>query len=175
MIGLGSDKNICFVRMGDEELSVYMILLPLNIHIHPWIPKTCYTFGLDCLFMSSLLGDLEILLTVIGLELSNFWTETYQKGLTMKTSSGVKCTIREAVKNSKIRGMFVINSGPRFLFRALEVPEPRVWKRSFSLTKMNTGIPLISGKYSLRNHLWQLESYFLMRKSEKNSIFSNSS
>ena len=72
MIGLGSDKNICFVRMGDEELSVYMILLPLNIHIHPWIPKTCYTFGLDCLFMSSLLGDLEILLTVIGLELSNF-------------------------------------------------------------------------------------------------------
>ena len=34
-----------------------------------------------------------------------------------------------------IRGMFVF-SGLRFSFRALEVPKPRVRKRSFSLTKM---------------------------------------
>ena len=33
---------------------------------------------------------------------------------------------------------------------------------------LNTNIPLISGKYSLRNHFWPLESRFLMRKSEKN-------
>ena len=35
-----------------------------------------------------------------------------------------------------IRGMFVFRSGLRFLFRALEVPKPRVRKRSFSLTKI---------------------------------------
>ena len=35
-----------------------------------------------------------------------------------------------------IKGMFVFRSGHRFSFRALEVPEPRVRKRSFSLTKM---------------------------------------
>ena len=34
-----------------------------------------------------------------------------------------------------IRGMFVLISGLRFLFRPLEVPEPRVRKRPFSLTK----------------------------------------
>ena len=33
-----------------------------------------------------------------------------------------------------IRGMFVFRSGLRFLFRALEVPEPRVRKRPLSLT-----------------------------------------
>ena len=37
---------------------------------------------------------------------------------------------------SLIRDMFVFRSGLRFSFRALEVPEPRVKKRSFSLTKM---------------------------------------
>ena len=37
---------------------------------------------------------------------------------------------------------------------------------------LSTNIPLISGKYGLRNHFWPLESHFLMRKSEKNSIFS---
>ena len=31
----------------------------------------------------------------------------------------------------------------------------------------DTGIPLISGKYGLRNHFWPLESRFLMSKSEK--------
>ena len=35
-----------------------------------------------------------------------------------------------------IRGMFVFRSGLRFSFRALEVPEPRVRKRPFSLSKM---------------------------------------
>ena len=34
-----------------------------------------------------------------------------------------------------IRGMFVFRSGLRFSFRALEVPQPRVRKRPFSLTK----------------------------------------
>ena len=37
---------------------------------------------------------------------------------------------------------------------------------------LNTNIPLISGKYGLRNHFWPLESRFLMRKNEKKSIFS---
>ena len=37
---------------------------------------------------------------------------------------------------------------------------------------LNTNIPLISGKYGLRNYFWPLESRFLMRKSEKKSIFS---
>ena len=36
-----------------------------------------------------------------------------------------------------IRGMFVFRGGLRFSFGALEVPEPRVRKRSFSLAKMN--------------------------------------
>ena len=58
--------------MADGALLVYTILLPLNIHVHPWTPKTCYAFGLDSFFMSSLLDDFEILLTVIGLKLSNF-------------------------------------------------------------------------------------------------------
>ena len=35
-----------------------------------------------------------------------------------------------------IWGMFLLRSGLRFSFRALEVPEPRVRKMSFSLTKM---------------------------------------
>ena len=35
-----------------------------------------------------------------------------------------------------IRGVFVFRSGLRFSFRALEVPQPRVRKRPFSLTKM---------------------------------------
>ena len=37
---------------------------------------------------------------------------------------------------------------------------------------LNINIPLISGKYGLRNHFWSLESRFLMRKNEKKSIFS---
>ena len=36
----------------------------------------------------------------------------------------------------------------------------------------NRNIPLISGKYGLRNHFWPLESRFLMRKNEKKLIFS---
>ena len=36
-------------------------------------------------------------------------------------------------------------------------------------------IPLISGKYGLRNHCWPLECCFLMRKSEKNAFFSKPS
>ena len=32
---------------------------------------------------------------------------------------------------------------------------------------LNRNIPLITGKYGLRNHFWSLESGFLMRKSEK--------
>ena len=35
----------------------------------------------------------------------------------------------------------------------------------------NRNIPLISGKYGLRNHFWPLESRFLMRKSEKKFFF----
>ena len=95
-----------------------------------------------------------------------------------------------------IRSMFVLRSGLRFSFRALEVPESRVRKRPLSLTKMtfslalgsgtsiarnenlrpllNTNIPLISGKYGLRNHFWPLESRFLMSNSEKNAFFSKS-
>ena len=44
--------------------------------------------------------------------------------------------------------------------RALPVPENL-------RPLLNTNIPLISGKYGLRNHFWPLESHFLMRKSEK--------
>ena len=32
---------------------------------------------------------------------------------------------------------------------------------------LNRNIPLISGKYGLKNHFWPLESVFLMRKREK--------
>ena len=32
---------------------------------------------------------------------------------------------------------------------------------------LNTNIPLISGKYGLKNHFWPLESGFFVRKSEK--------
>ena len=32
---------------------------------------------------------------------------------------------------------------------------------------LNTNIPLISGKYGLKNHFWPLESRFFVRKSEK--------
>ena len=35
-----------------------------------------------------------------------------------------------------MRGMFPLRSGLRFSFRALEMPEPRVRKKSFSLTKI---------------------------------------
>ena len=35
-----------------------------------------------------------------------------------------------------IRGMFLLRSGLRFSFRALEVPDPRVRKRPLSLTNM---------------------------------------
>ena len=68
-----------------------------------------------------------------------------------------------------IRGMFVFRSGLRFSFRTLEVPELRVRKRPFYLLKwpvphsssarnenvrplLDRNIPLISGKYGLRNH-----------------------
>ena len=37
---------------------------------------------------------------------------------------------------------------------------------------LNANTTLFSGKYCLKNHFWPLESRFLMRKSEKNSIFS---
>ena len=37
-----------------------------------------------------------------------------------------------------IRGMFVFKSGLRFSFRELEVPKPRVRKRPFSLTKIES-------------------------------------
>ena len=95
---VGVLKNICFVGMGDDALLVNMILHPWNIHIHPWTPKTCYAFGLNCLFMSSLLDDFEILLTVIGLKLPNFWSKIYQKGLTMKSSIEIKCKTRMILK-----------------------------------------------------------------------------
>ena len=39
---------------------------------------------------------------------------------------------------------------------------------------LNTNIPLISGKYGLRNHFWPLESRFLMRKSEEKGSNSKS-
>ena len=40
----------------------------------------------------------------------------------------------------QIRGMFGYRSGLRFSFWALEVPEPRVRKRSFSHTKMTSSL-----------------------------------
>ena len=39
----------------------------------------------------------------------------------------------------------------------------------------NRNKPLTNGNYGLRNHFWQLESRFLMRKSEKNAFFSKPS
>ena len=39
---------------------------------------------------------------------------------------------------------------------------------------LNKNVPLIKGKYGLRNHFWPLESRFLVRKSAKNWIFSKS-
>ena len=102
-------------------------------------------------------------------------------------SSGQKWILRPYFP--LIRGMFEFRSGLRFSFLALEVPELRVWKRSFRtfphllllLTSsgtssgrnenlkplLNTNIPLIGGIYGHRNHFWPLESRFLMRKSEK--------
>ena len=89
-----------------------------------------------------------------------------------------------------IRGIFVLKSGLRFLFRALEVPIRKVRKsplfqlfftyrmgtsnaRNKNLRPLfNTNIPPISGKYGLRNHFWSLESGFLMRKREENDFFS---
>ena len=53
-----------------------------------------------------------------------------------RLSSGQKWFLRPYFP--LIRGMFVFRSGLRFSFRALEVPEPRVRKRSLSLTKMTT-------------------------------------
>ena len=50
-----------------------------------------------------------------------------------RLSSGQKWFLRPYFP--LIRGMFVFRSGLRFSFRALVVPEPRVRKRSFSLTK----------------------------------------
>ena len=51
-----------------------------------------------------------------------------------RLSSGQKWFLRPYFP--LIRGMFVFRSGLRFSFQALEVPESRVRKRSFSLTKM---------------------------------------
>ena len=51
--------------------------------------------------------------------------------------------------------------------RAFPVPETKIYIRLF----LNKNIPLISGKYGLRNHFWPLESRFLTRKSEKNAFF----
>ena len=51
-----------------------------------------------------------------------------------RLSSGQKWFLRPYFP--LIRGMFVLSSGLRFSFRALELPKPRVRKRSFSLTKM---------------------------------------
>ena len=50
-----------------------------------------------------------------------------------RLSSGQKWFLRPYFP--LIRGMFEFRSGLRFSFRALEVPEPRVRKRSLSLTK----------------------------------------
>ena len=50
-----------------------------------------------------------------------------------RLSSGQKWFLRPYFP--LIRGMFVFRSGLRFSFRALEVPQPRVRKRPFSLTK----------------------------------------
>ena len=51
-----------------------------------------------------------------------------------RLSSGQKWFLR--LYFPLIRGMFVFRSGLRFSFRALEMPEPRVRKKSFSLTKI---------------------------------------
>ena len=48
-----------------------------------------------------------------------------------------------------ITGIFVFRSGLGFSFQALEVPEPKVRKRPFSLTK-TSGQPI---KYASRNYL----------------------
>ena len=54
-----------------------------------------------------------------------------------RLSSGQKWFLRPNFPLT--RGRFVFRSGPRFSFLALEVPEPRVRKRSFSLTKKDFG------------------------------------
>ena len=51
-----------------------------------------------------------------------------------RRSSGQKWFLRPYFP--LIRGIFVFWSSLRFLFRALEIPEPRVRKGAFSLTKM---------------------------------------
>ena len=58
------------------------------------------------------------------------------------------------------------------LWRARMEQEQYWVKMAFSSLKnlrplLITNIPLISGKYGLRNHFWPPESLFLMRKSEK--------
>ena len=51
-----------------------------------------------------------------------------------RLSSGQKWFLRPYFP--LIRGIVVFRSSLRFSFQALEVPEPRVRKRPFSLTKM---------------------------------------
>ena len=86
-----------------------------------------------------------------------------------RLSSGQKWFLRPYFP--LIRGMFLLKSGLRFSFWALEVPEPRVRKRPLSPTNrafsslsvralrpfLNTNIPLNSGKYCFRNHFWPPE------------------
>ena len=56
-----------------------------------------------------------------------------------------------------IRSMFLLRSGLRFLFRALDLFLTLGWSTSSAQNKnlrplLNRNIPLISGKYGLRNH-----------------------
>ena len=55
-----------------------------------------------------------------------------------------------------IRGMFVFRSGLRFLFRALEVPEPRVRKRPLSPT--NRAFSSLSVRAMIIIVVWTLMS-----------------
>ena len=80
-----------------------------------------------------------------------------------RLSSGQKWFLRPYFP--LIRGMFVFGSGLRSSSARNENLRPL----------LKTNIPLIRGKYGLQNHFWPLESRFLMRKGEKDSIFSKSS
>ena len=77
--------------------------------------------------------------------------------LTRKTlSSGQKWFLRPYFP--LFRGMFLLRSGLRFLYVKVAFS---------SLSILIRNIPLISGKYGLRNAFWPLERIFLMRKGKK--------
>ena len=72
--------------------------------------------------------------------------------LRKRLSSGQKCFLMPYFP--LIRGMSVFRSGLRFSFWALEVPEPRVRKRSFSVTATSGGQGKQSQAPASTSSLW---------------------